>query len=255
MLSDMTREEWQEAMCIPDERLPRALLLRGTRNLHANTEKYAALLEDIVDICPPNGLFEDVLLGNLRGVPVLYASVYGAAMASEVTHLGCVLGARRVILTGCCGALAPGICAGDLVCATSARTGDGAAQYYLPRRRHVVGSADLINRIEPDALAPVTVHKGPMWTTAALLAESAAELCAWREQGFIAVDMETATVYAVAEFFGVQRLSLLFAFDNPLEGEHLLLTDSEKDERRAAAERVMIDAALSIAVQPETTPA
>jgi uridine phosphorylase len=241
MLSELSREQWQEALNIPTERLPQALILRGTRNLHGNTQKYRALLDDALDIWSPNALFEDLLLGYLRGTPVAYASVYGAAMASEITHLAAVLGAQRVILTGCCGALVPDIQAGDLVCASAAHTGEGAAQYYLPRRRRVSASPELMEAL------PDTVRRGPVWTTAALLAESIAELRAWREEEYIAVDMETASVYAVAEYFGIQRVALLFVFDNPLEGEHLLLSDSEKQARRAAGEQAMIAAALDLA--------
>lgn len=247
MLSELTCKEWQEALEIPDERLPQSLILRGTRNLRANAEKYRALLDDPVDLCPPNALFEDVVLGNLRGVPVAYASVYGAAMASEITHLFGVLGARRVILTGCCGAIAPGLLPGDLVCATFARAAEGAAHCYLPYRHRVAASGELVNAIPVEAALPVSLHRGSVWTTAALLAESEADLRAWRQQEYAAVDMETATVYAVAEYFGMQRLALLFVFDNPLDGDTLLLTGEDSQARRNAGEQAMIAVALDLA--------
>ncbi|MDX9976373.1 MAG: hypothetical protein RBU21_25585 [FCB group bacterium] len=247
MLSELTCQEWQDALCIPDDRLPQALILRGTRNLRANADKYRAFLEDPVELCPPNALFENVVLGNLRGVPVAYASVYGAAMASEITHLCGVLGARRVILTGCCGAVAPGLLPGDLVCATSARAAEGAAHCYLPYRHRVSASSELVNAVAAEAVSPVSLYRGAVWTTAALLAESEADLRAWRRQEYTAVDMETATVYAVAEYFGMQRIALLFVFDNPLDGDTLLLTGEDSRIRREAGEHAMIAAALDLA--------
>ncbi len=62
----------------------------------------------------------------------------------------------------------------------------------------------------------------------------------------MAVDMETATTFAVAEYFKMQRLSLLFVFDAPQLGEHILLTDTEKEERRARGEQGVIELTLAI---------
>jgi hypothetical protein len=58
--------------------------------------------------------------------------------------------------------------------------------------------------------------------------------------------MESASTFAVAKYFDMRRLSLLFAFDNPSQGDHILLTDHEKQERRNLGERQMIEAAFSI---------
>ena len=62
----------------------------------------------------------------------------------------------------------------------------------------------------------------------------------------IAVDMETAATFAVAEYFKMQRLSLLFVFDNQAQGEHILLSDLEKQKRRACGEQAIIDAVFAI---------
>ena len=44
----------------------------------------------------------------------------------------------------------------------------------------------------------------------------------WFREGFAAVDMETATTYAVAESFGMSRLSILYGFDNPRRRDNYL---------------------------------
>jgi purine-nucleoside phosphorylase len=61
--------------------------------------------------------------------------------------------------------------------------------------------------------------------------------------------METAATYAVAEHFGLERISILYAFDNPRRGQHLLLSDAEKDVRRAAADNRMRQVALDLATE------
>ena len=246
MLKDLTRDDWLSILNIPESRIPGVLLLRATRNLRTNYAKHAALFSNVLEIGSPNGIFEDIFIGDYQGRDVGYASVYGDAMASEVTHVFGVLGTRLVILTGCCGALGDGILPGDIVCATSARCGEGASQYYTPGLQNVNASSDMLARI-PSSVGEITIHKGPIWTTSALLAEGMAEVMEWRNQGCIAVDMETASTFAVAEYFGMKRLSLLFAFDNPCLGDHILkIGDEEKSARRASGEQAMINLALAI---------
>jgi uridine phosphorylase len=241
MLKELTKSEWLSLLNIPENRVPTVLVLRGTRNLKVNYAKHSAFFTDVFEVGSPNGIFEDVLIGTYKNVHVGYASVYGDAMASEVTHLFGVLGTSLVIQTGCCGALIDSIQSGDLVCVTSAHCGEGAAQYYLPQTQEVNASLELVEGTLSSHAAPVAIHKGPIWTTSALLAEGKAEIQDWSHQGYIAVDMETASTFAVAEYFGMQRLSLLFVFDNPGQGEHILLSDVEKQKRRALGEQAVID--------------
>ena len=248
MLKELTRDEWLSLLNIHEDKIPRVLMLRGTRNLKTNYAKHRAYFRDIFEVGSPNGIFEDVLIGAYKDVLVGYASVYGDAMASEITHLFGVLGTSLVIQTGCCGALADGVLPGDIICVTSAHCGEGASQYYLPHRQDVEASADLVDLVADTQAVSVDLHKGRIWTTSALLAEGKADIERWSDEGYIAVDMETASTFAVAEYFGMQRLSLLFAFDNPRQGDHILLNDVEKRERRAEGEQTMIDMVFSIIV-------
>ena len=89
---------------------------------------------------------------------------------------------------------------------------------------------------------------GSVYTTGALLAEGMDDLDRWHREGFAAVDLETATTYAVAEYFGMDCLSILYAFDNPRRKEHILLTDTEKDVRRGEANTRVREVALDLAV-------
>ena len=44
----------------------------------------------------------------------------------------------------------------------------------------------------------------------------------------------------------MQRLSLLFVFDNPSQGEHILLSDTEKQMRRTDGELAVIDTFFAV---------
>lgn len=239
MLKDLTRDEWLGFLELEAERVPAVLVLRGTRNARTNYDKYRVHFDDVQEIGSPNALFEDIFIGRRNGINVGYASVYGPAMASETTHVFGVLGTGLVIQTGVCGALEAGIEAGDLVIATHARCAEGAAACYLPGVVTVDASRELVERVMADPGIGVARRAGPVWTTAALLAEGQAEIDQWHGEGYIAADMETATTFAVAEYFGMRRLSMLYVFDNPREGAHLGLTEAHKDEARAAGEQAM----------------
>ncbi len=240
MLKDLTRDDWLGMLGLPSERVPPVVILRGTRNLRTNYERYHRYFTDIEELGSPNALFEDVFIGRHGPLDVGYASVYGPAMASEITHVFGVLGTRLAIQTGVCGALGDDIAPGDLVIATRARCAEGAAACYLPGVHDIDASASLVGVVVTDAACPVPRHVGPVWTTAALLAEGQAEIDDWHGQGYIAADMETATTFAVAAYFGMERLSLLSTFDNPRQGAHLGLIEEHKDAARSAGEAAMI---------------
>ena len=120
-------------------------------------------------------------------------------MASEVTHLFGALGTRLVLLTGCCGAWADGIQAGDLFIPTRAYCGEGAAQYYVGAKSEVVPTANPGNPPATSMNAnTLRVVRGGIYTTAALFAEGTNEIERWASDGWDAVDMEAATTFAVA---------------------------------------------------------
>jgi len=249
MLKELSKNDWLQILGLPEIRVPAVLILRGTRNFRS---KYQAMLphfDNIRELGTPNGIIEDVLVGEVEGSSVGFACVYGGEMASEIVHIFGVLGARAVIQIGNCGALADGLGAGDLFIAERAYCGEGAAQYYKADGKWVSGSAELVQTRTLRGLVPNGCCKGSIYTTGALFAEGMDDVERWFQDGFSAVDMETASTYAVAEHFGMQRLSLLYAFDNPRRREHLLIDDAEKDRRRAAADKRMTQMALDLALE------
>lgn len=244
MLRDLTKEDWMAMLGIPQTHVPQALMLWGTRNLK---RRYAAMeprFGQVLEIGTPNGLVEDVLIGRLGQTCVGYASVYGASMASEIVHLFGVLGARLVIQIGTCGGFADGLKAGDLFAVEEAHCGEGASQYY----RHTndrVRATTVFSEVPVKACRGIAITHGSIYTTAALFAEGKEDIDRWAQNGFSAVDMETAATFAVAEHFGMDRGSLLTVFDNPRGADHILSSDTEMDARRAAAQEIMVDVAIA----------
>jgi purine-nucleoside phosphorylase len=249
VLKELTKADWLNILRLPESIVPAVLILRGTRNFRSQYRAMLPHFNSVLELGAPNGVIEDVLVGDVRGWPVGFACVYGASMASEVVHIFGVLGARAVIQTGNCGALADDFGAGDLFVAERAYCGEGAARYYKPDAQWVEASPELLRSETLSRLGRGSYRAGAIYTTAALFAEGCDDVERWFREGFAAVDMETAATYAVAEHFGMDRLSVLYGFDNPRRREHLLLSDAEKDARRAAADGRMKRLALDLAVE------
>lgn len=244
MLRELTKEDWMAMLGIPETYTPRALLLWGTRNLKTRYATMRQRFDEVLEIGSPNGLVEDVLIGKLGDASVGYASVYGAPMACEIAHLFAVLGARLVIQIGVCGGFAAGLKAGDLFAAEDAYCGEGASQYYLQEAKNV-RSTVTFSPLQENVDQSISIARGSIYTTSALFAEGRDDIDRWAEQGFAAVDMETAATFAVAEHFGMDRGSLLAVFDNPRGEDHILTADMGIDARRAAAQEAMVDIAIA----------
>jgi purine-nucleoside phosphorylase len=249
MLRELTKADWLRILDFPASRIPDVVIVRGTRNFRSQYKAMLPYFENVLEVGTPNGILEDVLIGEVRGRSVGFACAYGSPMASEVVHLFGVLGTRAVIQIGNCGALADDFLAGDLIVADRAFCGEGAAQYYKTDGKWVGASEGLIRSKTLSSLKDGDYRIGSIYSTAALFAEGEKDIEQWFQQGFAAVDLETAATYAVAEHFGMERLSILYAFDNPRRREHLLLSDAAKDVRRAESNTRMIRTALDLAVE------
>jgi len=133
----------------------------------------------------------------------------GGASAAIVAEELIALGARRLVRIGTCGALDPGLALGDLLTAESALAGDGASQ-ALGAEGRVSANPVLTSALAAAGASVVTV------ATTDLFFEPRAEVeQSWRDEGATAVDMETATLFRVAELRGVPVGCALAVTDVP----------------------------------------
>jgi len=114
-----------------------------------------------------------------------------AIVIAELAHLG----ARRVIRTGTCGALDPALALGDLLIATEAIAADGTSRALGAGARPAPDPA-LLSALR--AAADGGAHAGPVASTDLFYDSPDGQEDQWRRAGALAVEMETATVYALA---------------------------------------------------------
>ena len=234
----------REALGLAPDEVPRALILEGSWWQRQRNEWRLSRLDE-----PRELGFPELYLGRYAGIPVLYSCVYGAARAVEPVDLFSRLGARLVVQIGSCGALQEHVRLGDVVLPQRVRIGEGASQYYGGSEWAEVD--DVWARAAQAALAErgITVHAGSFLTTSALFAQSPELIDEWASRGYLGVDMETSAVFTAAHAFGMEAVSLVFAWDELYRGRSFL-DPLTADEQRAheAANTAIYEVALELAV-------
>ena len=239
---DLGRKEWMAALDLAESDIPHAVILEGSWWREQRTAWRLGQLEEVRELA-----FPDMFLGYRRGRPVVYSCVYGAPRAVELAHLFGVLGTRRMVMIGTCGALHGGLSTGDVVVPSVAVAKEGLAHLYgvsdtveADPGLTVLGRRRLMER---DIRAADSLHLS--WVS--IFAQSGAMVAGWRERGYGSVDMEAATLYAVARHFGFVATALLVVWDQLDQDRSFLdpLTEAQQ-ARLDAANEAVFDVALSI---------
>jgi uridine phosphorylase len=132
-----------------------------------------------------------VLTSFGMGAPVI------AAEAEELIALG----AKRLIAFGPAGGLQPHLAPGTVVVVDGAIRDEGTSRHYLPPGAEACADPGLSERLASAVRGRgVAVRTGMAWTTDAPFRETAADVAHHRERGVLAVDMESAALFAVAAY-------------------------------------------------------
>ena len=140
-------------------------------------------------------------------------------MAAHFVHIWCGAGVKTVIQLGWFGALQHGMDAGDVVVPEHAAREEGVSEWYLPKGMLADATPELASAVATAVRAKgIAVNEGPLFTTPSMLAESRDVILNWSRHGWLGVDMETASTFAVAKHFGARRAAALVLIDD-LVGE------------------------------------
>ncbi len=169
----------------------------------------------------PHPLYEIELDGKRLA---FYHPGIGGPLSAGLLEDMIARGCSKFIACGGAGVLAKDIAVGKLIVVTSAVRDEGTSYHYLPPSREVTaqpaGVKVLTDTLE-DAGAPYIA--GKTWTTDAPYRETADKVAARRGEGCLAVEMEAASMMAVAAFRGVSYGQVLYGGDD--------LSGSEWDNR------------------------
>jgi uridine phosphorylase len=110
------------------------------------------------------------------------------------------LGTRRFAIVGTAGAITTSLAAGDTVLVEKALRDDGVSQHFLAPAPYVCSTGPLTNELA--GVLPYAL-RGSSWTVAVPFRMTAVELDTYAADGVVAVEMEAAALFAVAEYLGV----------------------------------------------------
>ncbi len=130
------------------------------------------------------------------------------------------LGVRRFVAVGTAGALMGSHPIGEIVLCPKALAEDGVAHHYLPDGERIASAdAELVAAWERFANGQALAFHphAPAWSFSALFRETVEDMLRVHRLGFSVVEMEAASLYAIAKEKGVQALSLFVISDSITE--------------------------------------
>ena len=92
----------------------------------------------------------------------------------------------------------------------------------LPLNQKIIDSLKQIQRKGQRPIPLPTIHQAPVWTTPAPFRETKAEVSEYAKRGMAAVEMETASLFAAAQFLGLASSAVLVISDSFATGTHQL---------------------------------
>ena len=139
-----------------------------------------------------------------------------AGLLEEVIAFGC----RKFIAVGGCGVLQKDVTVGNLIVVNAAVRDEGVSYHYLPPAREVTADPAALRTIEESLSARgIPFVTGKTWTTDAPYRETQQVIDIRRNEGCLTVEMEAASMMAVASFRRVAFGQVLYAGDD-LSGEN-----------------------------------
>ena len=147
----------------------------------------------------------------------------GGPSAAIVLEELCDMGIRRAVRVGTCGALDGGLALGDLVAAREALCADGTSR-ALGAGERIAAPGTLKVEGQPSLVVTTDVFYDP----------DHERVDGWRAAGAVAVEMETAALYAVGARRGIEVAAVLAVTDLLGEGRERI----DEEGLQAAGERV-----------------
>lgn len=241
---DLTRAEWLEALEMDESDIPRAVVMEGSWWREQRTTWRLSHLDEVRELA-----FPDMFHGRWRGEPVVYSCVYGAPRAVELAHLFGVIGTPRMVMIGTCGGLDARLATGDVVVPSVSVAREGVARLYGSEER-----IDADSSLSEAARSALRRRGFTTWdplhlSWLSIFAQSGRMVDEWTEAGYGSVDMEAATLYAVADHFGFAATALLVVWDLLAEDKSFLDPLSPAAVGRLdAANEAVFETALEITV-------
>lgn len=145
----------------------------------------------------------------------LLSSGIGDSFAGIVVELLIESGAKDILAIGTAGGLQQDLKMGDIILTTRAIRDEGVSYHYVSPSKYTRPSPELNQRVE-GAMKELrfAYRKGVTWTTDAPYRETFGKARKFQKEGALCVEMEAASLFAIAKFRGVKLSSLHWISDD-----------------------------------------
>lgn len=141
-------------------------------------------------------------------VPV-HESGIGAPVTATITENVIAAGAEVVVMVGGCAALETEIAPDAAILPTDTIRDEGVSYHYLPAEVPVTATESLVNRLDESLSdAGFDTPRGTTWTTSAMYRETVPEVEHYRDEGVVSLCMESAAIWAVCQYRGVDAATV-----------------------------------------------
>ena len=144
---------------------------------------------------------------------LLYMSPVGSSSAAvSFTEVAWKCKCKKFVFFGSCGMLDEALCKGKVIVPKEAYRDEGTSYHYAPARDYIdMKNAPKVEEyLKGKGIASVS---GRIWTCDAIYMETADKAKKRRNDGCIAVEMEAASLQAVADYYGFELYYMLFGGD------------------------------------------
>ncbi len=200
---------------------------------------------------------EPKLVNEVRGILGYTGTVDGQPISVMASGMGCpsitiyatelyrFFGVRRIIRVGTAGGMQEALQLGDVIAASAAHTDSAMAQARIPgvSMSHAPSFDLLLAAVRAAAAQDLKMQVGPIFSSDHFYVSRPETNAALVAHGTLAVEMESAALYAVAAAENAEALTLLTVTDHLGRLEHM--DAREREECFENMSRVAIAAALS----------
>jgi len=165
----------------------------------------------------------------------------GGPSAAIVIEELIMLGAKAVVRLGSCGGLLRPMRVGDLVIATEAGYAGGTLDSYLGRKITPKPDGELTALLTDSAEEQkLKYYTGRVFSSDAFYAEGPDFAKRLTRKGYIAIEMECATLFGLGKLRRVKTASVLLVSDNATEGAPIVDADALRGYAKRAGEMVFV---------------
>lgn len=245
MYKELTKKDWNKLLKFPEDKEVDAVIVSG--NSLANREREIGFLEQAlsnykdvkkVEYIQDN-FFSSIYEFEIGDKLIWFDVVYGGAYLSELLHVGCIFGSKKNFLVGTCGGLQKNLETGDLVIPTYTYGNESTTRIYQPDIKDHKHYADKELRKEfVKSISDYKIHSGPIITCQGMLGETPEDIKKWSEEGYLGVEMESSTFFAVSNSFNVPSVALLHVSDNLVK--NILYGDDELAKKKEYRNKIRV---------------